>query len=115
MRAWCAYLMGWHEPQCLDSRLLRNNEKEKKGIRCLLAPLNGDLVSPSWASGGPWVRGKKKGDRSLRFPDSGKWYLDVGSRYWTARMLHAECYQQRYSGSDDEKMGRTRFGLVGGK
>lgn len=61
------------------------------------------------------MRGKKKGDRSLRFPDSGKWNLDVGSRYWTARMLHAECYQQRYSGSDDEKMGRTRFGLVGGK
>lgn len=21
---------GWHEPQCLDSRLLRNNEKEKR-------------------------------------------------------------------------------------
>lgn len=86
--------------------------RRKKGIRCLLAPLNGDLVSPSWASGGPWVRGKKKGDRSLRFPGSGTSMPGHGTGPLDAarRMLPA-----KYSGSDEEEMGRTRFGLVGGK
>lgn len=58
------------------------------------------------------MRGKKKGDRSLRFPDSGTSMPGHGTGPLDAarRMLPGE-----YSSSDEEEMGRTRFGLVGGK
>lgn len=78
-----------------------------------LAPLNGDLVSPSWASGGPWVRGKEEGGPFASLP--GQWYLDVGSRYWNHWDSARRKLPVKYSGSDDEGMDRTRFGLVGGK
>lgn len=60
-------------------------------LAAFLAPLNGDLVSPSWASGGPWVRRKRKGGRSLRFASR-----TVVPRCWVTVlgrwMPHAECY-----------------------
>lgn len=87
--------------------------RRKKGIRCLLASLNGDLVSPSWASGDRGCEEKRReGDRSLRFPENGTSMLGhgTGPLYAARRKLPT-----KYSSSDDDELGRTRLGWLGGK
>lgn len=103
---------GWHEPQCLDSRLLRNNEKEKRYSLPSGAAERGFGQSVLGVWGDRGCVGRRRG--TVRFASRTvvpRCRVTVlGPLDSAGRMLPV-----KYGGSDDEEMGRTRFGLVGGK